>query len=61
MSFQKRFQTMIVDPLEHESAVDMRDGRDVPGIAGERARFETWKVIDEMGDDNFHEFVREKD
>ena len=52
---------MIVDPLEHESAVDMRDGSDVPGIAGERARFESWGVVNEMGDDNFHEFVREKD
>ena len=61
MSFQKRFQTTIVDPLEHESAVDMRDGSDVPGIAGERARFESWGVVNEMGDDNFHEFVREKD
>lgn len=45
--------------LKHKDAVEVGDGNGVPGITGQRARFESLDVVDEIGDDNFHEFVRE--
>ena len=37
----------------------MRDGNNVPGIAGQRARFESLDIVDEKCDDHFDKFVRE--
>ena len=31
----------------------LENGSDVPGVAGQGARTETWDVVDEWGDDHF--------
>ena len=31
----------------------------IPGVTGERARFESLEVVDEVVDDHFYDFVRE--
>ena len=59
MSVRERFQTAVGAP-EDEGAMDVWEGSDVPGVAGQRTRFESWDVIDEMNDDHFHKFVREQ-
>ena len=37
--------------------VEVWDRGDVPGVAGQRTRFESAKIVDEMIDYHFHKFV----
>jgi len=37
--------------------VEVWDRGDVPGIASQRTRLESAKIVDEMIDDHFHQFV----
>ena len=61
MSVQQQFEVTGSGPREHNGTMELWDGGDVPGIAGERAGFERSKVVGEMGDDHFQEFVRKID
>jgi len=38
----------------------MWSGGDVPGTTGQRARSERLGVVEEIGNDHFYEFVRER-
>ena len=58
MSIRECSQTTMATP-ENESVMDMWEGSDVPGVAGQRTRFESWDVVDEMNGDNFHKLIRE--
>ena len=44
-----------------ESVVKMRDGGDVPGVTGQGTCEETFRVVDEVGDDHFDNFERKID
>ena len=48
MSIGEHFRTTVLDPTENEGMVDMRDGGNVPGITGQRARFERVGVIEKI-------------
>ena len=39
--------------------MNVRDCDGIPGAAGQRTRPESLEVTDEVGDDHFHDFVRE--
>lgn len=48
-------------PSEGDGMVEVWDRDEVPGIASQRTRLESATVEDEMGDDHFYDFVRERD
>ena len=44
--------------LGNKGAMEMRNGDDVPGIAGQGACKEASRVVDEMNDDHFEDLHR---
>ena len=58
MSIRECPQTTTAAP-ENEGVMDMWEGSDIPGVAGQRTRIESWDVVDEMNGDNFHKLIRE--
>ena len=41
--------------------VEMWHRDDVPGAGSQRTRLESAEVVDKVGDDHFHDFVRERE
>lgn len=59
MPRRKSFQPSAVDPPKYKSTMKMWNGGNVPGIGRQRAGLESLDVVDEVGDNHFHKFVRE--
>ena len=43
-----------------DGVVEVWDRGDIPGVASQRIRLESARVVDEMGDDHFYDFVWER-
>ena len=59
MPRRESFQPSAVDPPKYKSTVEVWNGGNVPGIGRQRAGLESLEVVDDVGDNHLHKFVRE--
>ena len=50
---------MVTVVVDREGVMKVRDGGDVPRVTDQRARKESTRVVDEVGKNLLHEFLRE--
>jgi len=51
--------TRVDTPPKNKGMLDMRDRDNIPGPAGQRTPLERTDVVSEVGDDHFHDFIRD--